>query len=278
MGYARFGFFHSRSHSSEQLMKYKHLPTHTLLLALVLVGALPAAAADKTTRLDIVDRAIAHHGGELFTNSRVRLTVSSRSGSFDIDAKLDGDSFDYRVIERDEDGEEAKVHRRTNDLLSVSIQGKQQSLSKVEATRAESYVNQRMYFLLLPYKLNDPGVYKEDLGLEEWDGRSLQKVRVSFEAGSSDGADSHYMYWFDPETARLVQFAYDYQQGDGLRFRKLIDHRSIGGLLFYDAENYGKNVPDGSLSVDSIDPEYLRNELPLVSTIRLSAIEVDRVH
>ena len=41
----------------------------------------------------------------------------------------------------------------------------------------------------LPYRLNDPGVYKQDLGLERWGDRELHKVKVTFEPGSSNAAE-----------------------------------------------------------------------------------------
>ena len=240
------------------------------------LSAESSAAQEKVQRLDIVDRAIEHHGGDLFESSRVWLTVSSRSGSFDIATRMAGKTFEHEITAT-KDGE-TTVHRQTNDSLTLTVDGQEQPLSEErERTRAQSYVNQRMYFLFLPYKLNDPGTYKEDLGLEEgWGDKPLHKVRVSFEPGTSDGASSQYMYWFDPDSAELVQFAYDYSEGTGLRFRKLFNHRRVGGLLFYDAQNYGVNTRSGGLSVNLVTPEYAKAELPLVSTIELSDIRVER--
>lgn len=234
----------------------------------------PAAPPGASERLEIVDRAIEHHGGELFEQSRVRLTVASRSGSFHVDSMVDGDRFEQRIRNANESNE--REHRRDNMALQVTEDGQPMEMDETEQARAESYVNQRMYFLFLPYKLNDPGVYKEDQGLEEWNGRQLHRVRISFEAGASDGANSAYVYWFDPESARLEQFAYDYSEGTGLRFRVLRNYRRIGGLLFYDADNYGRNTPDGGLTVDDINPAYVEDELPLVSEIELRDIDVER--
>ena len=225
-------------------------------------------------RLDIVDRAIEYHGGELFEQSRVRLTVASRSGSFDVDSSTSGDRFEYLI--RESNASDAREYRRDNAALEVTEGGQPMEMDEAERARAESYVNQRMYFLFLPYKLNDPGTYKEDEGLEEWNGRQLHRVLVSFEPGTSDGADSAYVYWFDPETARLEQFAYDYSGGTGLRFRVLTNYRRIGGLLFYDADNYGLNTRDGGLTVDDIDPAYVEEELPLVSRVEHRDIDVQR--
>ena len=235
----------------------------------------PVAPPGTSDRLDIVDRAIEHHGGELFEHSRVRLTVASRSGSFDVDSTTDGDRFEYVI--RASAGDDEREYRRDNRALEVTEGGDPMDMDEREQVRAESYVNQRMYFLFLPYKLNDPGTFKEDQGLEEWNGRQLNRVRVTFEPGSSAGADSAYVYWFDPETARLEQFAYDYSAGTGLRFRTLRNYRRIGGLLFYDADNYGLNTPDGGLTVDDITPTYVEEELPLVSQIDLRDVDVEHL-
>ena len=235
----------------------------------------PEAPPGTSARLEIVNRAIEHHGGDLFERSRVRLTVASRSGSFDVDSTIEGDRFEYVI--RASAGDDPREYRRDNAALEVTEGGEPMPMDERERRRAESYVNQRMYFLFLPWKLNDPGTWKEDQGLEEWNGRRLHRVRVTFAAGSSDGADSAYLYWFDPETARLEQFAYDYSEGTGLRFRTLRNYRRIGGLLFYDADNYGLNTRDGGLTVDDITPAYVAEELPLVSRIEHRDVEVEQV-
>ena len=235
----------------------------------------PTAPPGTTARLEIVDRAIEHHGGDLFERSRVRLTVASRSGSFDVDATTDGARFEYVI--RASEGSDGREYRRDNAVLEVTEGGEPMEMDETEQVRAESYVNQRMYFLFLPWKLNDPGTWKEDQGLEEWNGRRLHRVRVTFAAGSSDGADSAYLYWFDPETARLEQFAYDYSEGTGLRFRTLRNYRRVGGLLFYDADNYGLNTREGGLTVDDITPAYVAGELPLVSRIEHRDVQVERL-
>ncbi len=242
------------------------------LLAATVAAAAETPATEKVTQLDVVDRSIALHGGPVVAASRVRLTVSSKSGSFDIVTERRGDTFDHRIIEGE--GADGRTHRQTNTSLEITEGGATQPVAADDRRRAESYVNQRMYFLFLPYKLNDPGTYKEDLGLETWDGRELRKVRVSFQPGTSAGDESQYMYWFDPETSRLEQFAYDYSGGTGLRFRKLFNYREVGGIVFYDAENYGLNTNRGGLGVDLVTPDYAA-DLPLVSTIELSNIEVE---
>jgi hypothetical protein len=115
-------------------------------------------------------------------------------------------------------------------------------------------------------------VYTEDRGLDDpamWGGRSLHRIRVTFEPGTSSNADGVFLYWFDPDTARLEQFAYTYR--GGMRFRRLIDHRQIDGLLLADQENYG--VDEDGVGIDDLDAARVA-ELPHLSTVRLSDVRV----
>ena len=117
-------------------------------------------------------------------------------------------------------------------------------------------------------------MYKEDLGIEVWDDRRLRKVKVTFEAGTSTDASDEYLYWFDPDTGRLELFAYSYEvNGGGLRFRRLFNYRRVGGLLFYDQENWGTEGP--GLAIDLVTPEYVETRMRHVSTIELRDIEVE---
>jgi hypothetical protein len=172
------------------------------------------AEVPKQERLDIVDRSISHHGFDRLPELQVALTVSSRSGSFDVVVHA-GDLFDYTVVS--DLGGKPRVHHHTNDLLSVTIDGREEPLETEEDRRkARDFVSQRVYFLFLPFRLNDPSVYKQDLGLERWGERDLHKVKVTFEPGTSSSAASEFLFWFDPATAELVQFAYSFD--DGIRW------------------------------------------------------------
>ncbi len=251
-----------------------------LLAGLIVVGCTlvigPGAvrAQEKVTRLPIVDKAIEFHGGDLYESSVISLRVESLSGGFDLTAKL-GEQFAYTVS--GEVGREEKYLRKvnyTNDSVQEWRDGVEQQLDEQTAQRARDFVNARAYFPFLPYGLNGDNVFKEDLGLETWEGRQLHKVRVSFRAGTSTDADDTYMYWFDPETGRVEALAYDFKVGNGgLRFRKPIAYQKVGGILYSDQENYAVNGQ--GFSVDLLTPEYIRNEMKLLSTVRISNIKVE---
>ncbi len=239
-----------------------------MVLGVQLLGP-HVAESQKLESLPIVERSIAFHGGDVYLHSEVDLTLSSRSGSFELETSRDGGLFDYTVTRETEDG--VTRYRHTNDSIEKWVDGIAQELtSEEDRRRARDYVSARVYFPFLPFRLADPGVYKEDLGLEEWQGRTLRRVRVSFEAGASTRSGDQYLYWFDPESGRLEQFAYSFD--GGLRFRPMENYRRVEGILLADSRNYA--VSGEKMSVDAITPEYVAQEMELLSTVRLENIRV----
>lgn len=248
------------------------------LLGVVLVSASVGgslAAQEPTRQLDIVDRAIAFHGGDAYTSSTTRMTISSRSGRFDLAVRRSEGLFEYSVEGQTSNG--LRRAQETNESIEEWRDGSPRELDEEGARRARSFVASRIYFPFLPYGLNDPSVWKTDQGLETWDGRELHRVKVTFDPGSSPGASDEYLYWFDPESGQLVYYAYSFDTGTeeaGLRFRKALDYRRVGGLLFFDVINLGIEG-DPALNVDMIDPEFVESRLREVSVVRLSDIEVE---
>lgn len=209
---------------------------------LLLVLATPLAGQDPTPELDVVERAIEHHGGEIYRGSETELDVCSKSGCFHVVARADGDRFEYTVSGKS--GEDQLEVRSSNDALEVSRNGEAEVVAAGKEQRYRDWAMARVYFCFLPYRLGDDSVHRQDLGLVDWNGRRLHKVKVTFETGTSTDAGDEYMYWFDPDTARLESFAYSYDSGGGgIRFRHAIQHRRIGGVLFFDQETSGWTVP-----------------------------------
>lgn len=249
----------------------------TLLLAL-LAAAAPSAAGEATTETpEIVARSIDVHGGDVVAHAEVALTLTSRSGSSRIVAWRDGGLFDVTVT-APAAGEPERFVRFTNRggenrVSEARGGGEPRPLRGEAAGRAERWLAARVYFPFLPFRLADPGVWFEDLGSESWGGRELHKVKVTFEAGSSPDADDEYLYWFDPESGRLEQYAYSFHSGDGgLRLRRAIAWHEVGGVLLSDQENLGVDGP--GLAVDLVTPAYARQTMRPVSVVELSDVEV----
>lgn len=241
-------------------------------LAVALGGArLPAAGEE--SRPPIVAQAIEHHGGALFEASESAFEIVSKSGAFRVEVRRDGGLYRH-AVESDTPEGRRRVEV-TNDAVTVTVGGKPRPVPAEEAQRWRDHVAARVWFPFLPYGLLDEGVYTRDLGLEEWPGegggtRTLHKVKVTFEPGSSSEADDQYLFWFDPETGRLEQLAYSFD--GGLRFRRAKSFRQVGGLLFADHENFG--IDQEGRKVDEVTPALVAGEMKSISTIELRNIEV----
>lgn len=253
-----------------------------LALSLVAAWPFPLAAEEapaEQPRQEIVERAIEHHGGDLFEHSEAAFDIASRSGTFHVEVRRDGGLF-RQVVETDTDDGRRRV-TVTNDAVEVSVGGEPVEIGKDEEQRWRDHVAARVWFPFLPYGLANEGVYTHDLGLEAWPAaggetggtRELHKVKVTFQPGSSSGAEDEYLFWFDPETGRLEQLAYSF--AGGLRFRTARNFRRVGGLLFADHENYG--VDARGLSVDQVTPEFVAGEMEHVSTIELRNVRVEPI-
>ena len=239
-------------------------PIGVILLCLTLVGCNSEGPAEAP---DIVAKAIAFHGNDIFQSAAVSLTITSLSGSFQINSTREDGRFEYVVTDP---GSQRRV-RLTNEEVEEWREGVETTLDAEGARRARAFADARVFFPLLPFTLDGGDIHFEDLGLDQWDGRALHRVKVLFTPGSSNDADDAYMFWFDPETGRVEQFGYDFS--GGLRYRKAVAFNRVGGILFSDQENYaidGDRVP-----VDMLSAEYVAENMNLLSTVMLSDIRVE---
>jgi hypothetical protein len=244
-----------------------------LLLATVVLGAAPSAATGPgEPAADLVARSIALHGGDVYTSSRTTLSLCSKSGCSRLEVERDEGLYEYCATAKVTGGERRVC--MSNDRVEASLDGVPVvGVDGVEEAALRDWVMERVYFVFLPSRLDDPSVLLEDLGEEGWDGRVLRKVKVTFEPETSTDADDEFLYWFDPETARLEQFVYSYaSNGGGIRFRKLTNYRRVGGILFFDQENFG--VDGAGLAVDRVTPDYVERAMRHVSTVELRDVSV----
>jgi hypothetical protein len=248
------------------------------------------ASAEERSVPPIVTRAIEHHGGDLYTSTASSFEIASSSGTFRVEVRRNGGVYEQAVESVTQEGRRRVVV--TNDSVELLMDGKGRRVSERDAQRWRSHVDARVWFPYLPYGLANDGVYVHDRGVEEWPvaigpvadeaagaaggTRELHKVKVTFQPGSSSGAEDEYLFWFDPETGQLEQLAYFFS--GGLRFRVAKSFRRVGGILFADHENYGIDFDEGeSRSVDEITPALVQNEMEHISTIELRNIEVQEI-
>jgi len=239
------------------------------VIVLLLLTALPLGAAEE---LAVIERAIEHHGGSIYDHSQAELELCSGSGCYQISVRMEDGVYRYRVA-----GPVSAGHRQvevTNNALSYWHEGVEQAVTPGEEQRLRDWAMARIYFVFLPYRLGDPGVRQRDLGLERWGARELQKLKITFRAGSSTDDQDEFLYWFDPQTGRLEQFAYSFEGNPGgLRFRRLFNYRRIGGILFFDQENLGLDA-DG-LEIDQVTPAFVDARMRPISTVTVSDVRVE---
>ena len=252
------------------MMPARHAVLWFAIASLAATAACGTSSADPDLP-DIVARAIEHHGGDLYEGSTISMTITSLSGSFQIDATRDGGQFEHVVTDPARDGRPERRVELTNDGVQEWRGGQELTLDAEGERRARAFADARVFFPLLPYTLKGGDIHFEDRGLETWDGRELQRMKVTFTPGTSNDADDAYTFWFDPETGRVEQFGYDFD--NGLRFRKATSFQRVGGVLFSDQENYA--VDGGKVPVDTLTPEYVAESMRLLSTVVISDVTVE---
>jgi len=246
--------------------------THAVPAVLFLGSVFTLGCSSSSNQLPaIVTKAIAHHGGELYEASHISMTITSLSGGFNIDVTRDGGTFEYIVTNPATDTRPERKVRLTNERVTEWHDGVEIALDEEGERRARAFVDARVFFPLLPYTLKGGNIQFEDKGIDTWYGRELQRVKVTFAAGTSNDADDAYTFWFDPESGRVEQFGYDFD--NGLRYRKATAFNRISGVLFSDQENYA--VDGEKIPVDTLSQEYVESEMHLLSTVTISNVEVE---
>lgn len=243
--------------------------TVPILIFLTGTGCTARVAPDSLP--EIVAKAISYHGGNIYEQSWITMTITSLTGSFHIEAMRDGGVFDQVVINPGRDNQPERRVRLTNSGVTEWRGGIESELNAEAERRARAFVDARVFFPLLPYTLKGSNNHFEDKGLETWDGHQLRRVKITFTPGSSNDSDDAYTFWFDPDSGRVEQFGYDFD--NGLRFRKATSFFRVGGVLFSNQKNYA--VDGGKVPVDTLTPEYVATEMRLLSTVIISNVTVE---
>lgn len=214
----------------------------------------------------IVDRAIALHGGDLYKQSKVSFTFRTKRHT----VEQNDHSYVYdRVFE--EDGNKVRDVLDNGDFKRY-VNGKESAGFSRTMARAFEDVNAVTYFAMLPYKLNDGAVVKEYVGVVTIKGRAYDKIKVTFEGeGSGDSPDNIFYYWFDQESGFMHYLAYN---KGGNRFRAPFNQRIIEGIRFADYINYSGGDYD-KRDISEYDKLYDQDKLKELSRIILENVQVE---
>lgn len=219
---------------------------------------------------EIIDAAIEAHGGQNYSSRLVTFTFRDKEYSVSRDAA----TFTYtRSFEDDSLGSVKDVLINSADFYRI-VNDDTIALSDEWKRRYSNSVNAVLYFMQLPYLLNDPAARKTYLQEDSIEGEPYHVVKVTFmsEGGGEDFEDE-YMYWIHQKTHTVDYLAYNYQtDGGGVRFRKAYNRQKVGSILFQDYINY--EVPVGT-ALEDIPELYEQDKLKELSRIENTAIKVE---
>lgn len=217
----------------------------------------------------MIDQAIAAHGGDALESAN--LSFDFRKKHYAV--QLDQGRFVYESTGRDSTG--ALVHDAlTNDSFSRTVDGQPANLSEEDQQRFGNSLNSVVYFVLLPYPLNDPAVNATYLGEVSIRNEPYHKVRVTFnQQGGGDDFDDEYIYWIHRERHTMDYLAYSFEvNGGGTRFREAYNPRVIKGIRFDDYINYESTVDD--FAIKDYDQLFETGKVKELSRIDTENVEV----
>ncbi|MFT4604182.1 MAG: hypothetical protein ACI9W4_000910 [Rhodothermales bacterium] len=225
------------------------------------------------TALSVVDQAIAWQNGDVL--NQAELTFDFRERRFRV--YRNQGVFEYERIYVDSTGANLR-EVLSNDGLFREVEGERVELDSASYRSAETAVNSVVYFALLPLPMNDAAAQKRLLGVSEINGRSYNKVEVTFapEGGGRD-YDDRFIYWIDAETGALKYLAYYYHTDEGgARFREAYNVREIEGVRIADYHNYSAEGITFD-TVENFDSLHTAGLTTLVSEIDLENVTVRRL-
>ncbi len=229
------------------------------------------AESDRQAR-QIIAQAIATHGGEAL--EQANLSFDFRKKHYEV--HLNGGQFTYQSTGEDSTG--ALLHDvLTNAGFTRTVDGQPSNLTKEDQQRYGNSLNSVVYFVLLPYPLNDPAVNATYLGEAAIRSEPYHKIRVTFnQQGGGDDFDDEYIYWIHRERHTMDYLAYRFEvNGGGTRFREAYNPRLISGIRFDDYINYESTVD--KVDLKDYDQLFETGKVKELSRIETENVEVKKV-
>ena len=225
---------------------------------------LEAKSPSKGTQ--IINNAIQAHGGELYDIADY--TFIFRAKEYHI--SNDHSNFSYSVKHTDEQGS-LIYDQLINGAFTRTINHKLVDLSQEDQNKYSSSLNSVIYFVLIPYKLNDASVNKTYVEETTIKGEKYHVIEITFaQEGGGEDFDDEYQYWVNQTTNQIDYFAYNYRvNGGGARFRSAYNKRIVDGIVFQDYINW---EVDFETPLKDIPTLFEKNELKEASRIELENI------
>ncbi|NNK09921.1 MAG: deoxyribose-phosphate aldolase [Flavobacteriaceae bacterium] len=243
----------------------------SFFLGCLLVGVITGCRDTEKTlsAQDLVDRAIEVAGGDLYEQSEFKFKFRDMEYVLE---RENGKKIMKRIKQTDS-GRLSDIRKGDDFMRFLDEQPIQVSDSM--ASVYSNSINSVHYFAYLPYGLNDAAVNKELLGTKTIGNVEYYKVKVTFDQqGGGEDFEDVYLYWIDKEAFKPVYLAYEFHvDGGGMRFREAYNERYVNGIRIVDYLNF---KPKGAADIMEIDDLFEKDQLELLSEIKLEAVEVSR--
>ena len=216
---------------------------------------------------DWVNACIKSHRMDDFNNKKVAFSFRE----FNYTQNKDAQGIIYTRSKKKSPEQIDVLHSKNG--FSRTLNNEPVILSDSLASIYSESVNSVLYFFRLPFSIKDTGAVKTALNSEQIKNRLYQKIDVTFtpENGGVDYQDN-FRYWIDKETKKLDYLAYQYHSdGGGIRFRAVVNRKTIDGVVFQDYENYKAQK---NSSLDELTDLYKKGKLELISMIINDSIRI----
>lgn len=241
------------------------------LFLIVLVGVVMSACSYEAEEAQkVVDAAIKAHGQHQLSGTQISFVF--RDKSYTVSRTDSGYQYTRMFIDSLEFVEDVLVN--STDFVRM-INGDTIELADSMVSKYSNSVNSVLYFIQLPYLLNDMAVVKSYEGTQQIDGNTYDIIKVQFRSdGGGKDYDDEYRYWFNQKNHLLDYLAYNYvTEGGGVRFREAYNRLERNGIMFQDYINY--EVPLGT-PLSKIPSLYQAGKLKVLSKIVNEKIVVQK--
>jgi len=145
----------------------------------------------------------------------------------------DRSTGDYRLEGRNDAGEELLILFNVNNRRGEAYKNGQimegEELSSLLEFAYGRFINDT-YWLLMPYKLRDPGVMLTFDGEQTIDNQKFEIIKLTFVPSAGLTPQNVYRVFVDPATSRIHRWEYFQEEGKEPRPALWVDWRSFDGI------------------------------------------------
>ncbi|GLR17549.1 DUF6503 family protein [Portibacter lacus] len=237
------------------------------ILSLILLTGCEEKTQELSPAEVVFSKALEAHGGDLYDQAAYEFDFRNKHYTFR------NDNGKYIYTRKEVKPDTVLLDTLKDGEFSRQINGEVVDLSEKDVVIHTESLNSVLYFVTLPYKLQDKAVNKEYKGTTEIKDKKYDVLEVTFdqEGGGTDHDDTYY-YWINQETNLIDYLAYNYIVNDGgVRFREANNTRNVAGVVFQDYVNYKAALGTPLADLPKL---FEQNELKKLSDINTENVKV----